>query len=478
MARRQGGTLGTFTPLSTPNAPTGLSVSTSIGSASVSFTAPTDTGDGAITSYIVTAIDESTGVSTGATGSASPITVSPGSGTFKIRAQAVNNFGPGRLTEFDTGNVIEYGGLELWTWGDNSSGQQGTNNTISRSSPVQVGALTTWRSIATGQAASAAITSAGTLFTWGNNATFGALGLGDKILRSSPVQVGALTNWYLVAIGGQNNSMGAIKTDGTLWTWGEDGNGKLGQNTNGVDRSSPVQVGALTDWATVSVGTNFCVALKTNGTLWSWGSNAKGQLGQSIASTVAKSSPTQVGALTNWAVISAGGDHVLASTTSNTLYAWGDGDFGELGGGNVIKRSSPVQVGALTNWSQPSAGRYHSAAIKTDGTLWTWGSNTFASPDGRLGDGTVINRSSPVQVGALTTWYQVSAGSYNTRAIKTDGTFWIWGRNGEGALAQGTTGSATNRSSPVQVGALTDWYLLPPNGGGENGTTLALYGVA
>jgi hypothetical protein len=101
MARRQGGTLGGFTPLSTPNAPTDLSVSTSIGSASVSFTAPTDTGDAAVTSYIVTAIDESTGASAGATGSASPITVSPGGGTFKIRAQAVNGFGPGRLTEFE-----------------------------------------------------------------------------------------------------------------------------------------------------------------------------------------------------------------------------------------------------------------------------------------------------------------------------------------------------------------------------------------
>jgi hypothetical protein len=129
MARRQGGTLGTFTPLSTPNAPTGLSVSTSIGSASVSFTAPTDTGDGAVTSYIVTAIDESTGASSGATGSASPITISPGGGTFKIRAQAVNGFGPGRLTEFSTGNAV-FSGAELYAWGANSYGRIGDSTTV------------------------------------------------------------------------------------------------------------------------------------------------------------------------------------------------------------------------------------------------------------------------------------------------------------------------------------------------------------
>jgi hypothetical protein len=146
MASRQGGTLSGFTPLSTPNAPTGLSVSTSIGSASVSFTAPTDTGDAAVTSYIVTAIDESTGASAGATGSASPITISPGGGTFKIRAQAVNGFGPGRLTEFSTGNAV-FSGAELYAWGSNTAGQIGDGTTDGKSSPVQVGALINWSQV-------------------------------------------------------------------------------------------------------------------------------------------------------------------------------------------------------------------------------------------------------------------------------------------------------------------------------------------
>jgi alpha-tubulin suppressor-like RCC1 family protein len=470
MSRRQGGTLGTFTPLSTPNAPTGLSVSTSIGSATVSFEPPADTGDGAITSFIVTAINESTGVSTGATGSASPITVSPGSGTFKIRAQAVNNFGPGRLTEFDTGNVIEYSGLELYSWGDNGNGELGLGNTIDRSSPVQVGSSTSWRKIARGFQVSAAITSAGTLYTWGNNATFGALGLGDKISRSSPTQVGALTNWAQISTNGQNNAMAAVKTDGTLWTWGDDAYGRLGQNTASVDKSSPVQVGALTDWSVPAMGPTCCFALKSDGTLWSWGDNAFGGLGQNTAVALDKSSPVQVGTLTNWASLSAGRNRGFATNTNGQLYAWGSNAYGALGDGTVLNRSSPVQIGALTNWSQVSGGRYHAAAVKTDGTLWTWGDNN----SGGLGQNTAValDRSSPVQVGALTSWSVVSAGSYGCTALQSDGSLWTWGRNASGQLGQNNT---ISRSSPVQVGALTDWVALPTGFGFNH--NLALYGV-
>ena len=144
MARTPGGTLSAFTLLSTPDEPTITSITTSIGSASVAFTAPTDVGDAAVSSYVVTAVDESTGASTGATGSASPITVTPpAGGTFKIRMQALNAYGPGRLTEYDTGNVI-YSGAELYAWGANNDGQLGVGTAASGSSPVQVGALTDW----------------------------------------------------------------------------------------------------------------------------------------------------------------------------------------------------------------------------------------------------------------------------------------------------------------------------------------------
>jgi alpha-tubulin suppressor-like RCC1 family protein len=453
MPRGQGGTLSGFTPLSTPNAPTGLSVSTSIGSATVSFEPPDDTGDGAITSFIVTAIDESTGDSAGATGSASPITISPGGGTFKIRAQAVNGFGAGRLTEFDTGNVI-FSGAELYVWGSNGSGRLGLGDINDRSSPVQVGALTTWAQVSAGSGHTGAIKTDGTLWAWGYNAQgqAGQNSIVDSSL-SSPVQIGALTNWSQLSSGGLHKS--SIKTDGTLWAWGRNNSGQLGDNTT-VNKSSPIQVGALTDWAQVSAGSQHTVAIRTGGELYAWGANGGsayapgyGRLGD--GTTINRSSPVQVGALTTWSQASAGVFLTAALKTDGTLWTWGGNDNGQLGQNNVIFRSSPVQVGALTNWAQVSAGQFQTISIKTDGTLWAWGRNN----SGELGDDTVYRRSSPVQVGALTNWAQVSSASgAHTAALKTDGTLWMWGSNGFGQLGDNATSA---RSSPIQIGALTDW---------------------
>jgi alpha-tubulin suppressor-like RCC1 family protein len=465
MASRQGGTLGGFTPLSTPNAPTDLSVSTSIGSASVSFTAPTDTGDAAVTSYIVTAIDESTGASAGATGSASPITVSPGGGTFKIRAQAVNGFGPGRLTEFDTGNAI-YSGAELYAWGAATDGRRGDNNTtISKSSPIQVGALTNWSHLSNGSATATAIKTDGTLWAWGYNG-FGQIGNGTVISRSSPVQVGALTSWYYSVAFGRNAA--AIKTDGTLWAWGYGFSGQLGQN-NTISRSSPVQVGLLTNWTDVAIAGNpngAMAAVQSNGTMWSWGHNEHGKLGQNISSLVYRSSPVQIGSLTTWYQVSGGSQFMCSIKTDGTLWAWGQNNTGQLGDNSIVSRSSPVQVGALTGWSKVSCGNEHTVAIKTNGTLWMWGRNS----SGELGDNTIINRSSPVQIGALTTWALPSAGYAHVLATKTDGTIWAWGQGGAGALGDGTN---ANKSSPVQIGASTDWYQ--PSAG--QNFSLAILGV-
>jgi alpha-tubulin suppressor-like RCC1 family protein len=242
----------------------------------------------------------------------------------------------------------------------------------------------------------------------------------------------------------------SVKTDGTSWAWGSNSSGQLGQN-NTIYRSSPVQVGALTNWAQISAGTSFVASVKTDGSLWTWGLNGNGQLGQNIAVTVSRSSPVQVGALTNWAQVSAGDRHASSVKTDGTLWSWGRNDLdGRLGDNTIVSRSSPVQVGALTNWSQVSAGSDFTAAVKTDGTLWAWGANG----NGQLGQGNAINRSSPVQVGALTNWSQVSAGNAVAGAVKTDKTLWTWGNGADGSLGQNNT---ISRSSPVQVGVLTNW---------------------
>lgn len=235
----------------------------------------------------------------------------------------------------------------------------------------------------------------------------------------------------------------------TLWSWGDNSQGVLGLNDI-ANRSSPVQVGALAAWSNVSTGGDFCLATKTDGTLWSWGWNAYGQLGQNIVN-INRSSPVQIGALTTWSNIAGGASHTIATKTDGTLWAWGFNGNGGLGDNTAINRSSPVQIGSLTTWSNVAGGKYSSLATKTDGTLWTWGRNS----DGQLSLNDTVFRSSPVQVGALTTWLNIAAGNYSCLATKTDGTLWSWGQNNSGQL--GLNDTAISRSSPVQVGALTTW---------------------
>ncbi len=336
---------------------------------------------------------------------------------------------------------------ELYAWGNNVHGQLGLGDTTSRSSPSQVGALITWATVvgSTNGYFAIGIKTDGTMWSWGQN-TNGQLGLGDTTNRSSPVQVGALTSWYQSAAAFQSGA--AIKTDGTLWTWGENSVGTLGLNNTTSGIYSPIQVGALTNWAKIASGGYHYLAIKTDGTLWAWGYNNYGQLGQ--GNTTNYSSPVQVGALTTWLQAAAGYFHTLAVKTDGTLWGWGAGLNGRTGHNNTTNYSSPVQVGGLTNWLTISAGIYTGFSVKTDGTFWTWGYNA----QGVLGQGDTTSRSSPVQVGALTNWLQAAAGYQFCIATKTDGSLWAWGANSHGQLG---TSNTTTRSSPVQVGALDGW---------------------
>jgi alpha-tubulin suppressor-like RCC1 family protein len=416
-------------------------------------------------------------------------------------------------------------GGSLYAWGYNSYGELGQGDTTNRSSPVQVGSLTTWVHAGVGSDYSAGILSDGSLWTWGRN-TSGQLGLGNTTSRSSPVQVGALTNWDLISVNSSTSI--ALKTDGTLWAWGYNIYGQLGVG-NTTNRSSPVQIGSLTSWTKIST-TGFAYytvhAIRSGGTLWAWGfgnQQTSPYVGEPFPTLnqTNYSSPVQVSSAITWAEVSSGGGHALALTTDGKLYAWGRNSFGECGkidfnnpqyysyvpayggcagGGttyeyyqrlsqdmgslgpsnfpNVFNSnfsecgtpvvgvtvtevsaapdtqlwgfSSPVQVGSLTTWAKIAAGGGHSLAIRTDGTLWAFGYNGY----GELGIGNTINRSSPVQVGALTTWAIADGGEYTSMAVRTDGTLWAWGNNRYGALGIGNT---TNRSSPVQVGTATNW---------------------
>ncbi len=340
----------------------------------------------------------------------------------------------------------------LWNWGNNGSGRLGDNTSVNKSSPVQtIAGGTNWRQVSCGSANhTAAVKTDGTLWLWGYN-IYGQLGENTITDKSSPVQtIAGGTTWRQVATGSSHTA--AIKTDGTLWSWGYNSTGQLGDNTI-TNKSSPVQtVVGGNNWRQVAAGVSHTAAIKTDGTLWLWGVNNNGQLGDNTITD--KSSPVQtIAGGTNWRQVAACNYYTAAIKTDGTLWSWGYNVNGQLGDNTTASKSSPVQtIAGGTNWRQVSCGSYHTAAIKTDGTLWTWGNDFY----GQLGNNTTTAKSSPVQtVTGGTNWRQVACGTYHTAAIKTDGTLWSWGYNVNGQLGDNTT---TDKSSPVQtiVGG-TNW---------------------
>ncbi len=342
--------------------------------------------------------------------------------------------------------IDRYANGGLWGWGANSNGQLGDNTTANKSSPVQtIAGGTNWRQVAGGSSYTAAIKTDGTLWLWGGIG-YGELGDNTRTNKSSPVQtIAGGTNWRQVATGSSHTA--AIKTDGTLWNWGNNQSGQLGDNTLS-GKSSPIQtIAGGTNWKQVSCGTTHTAAIKTDGTLWLWGVNATyGALGDNTF--VNKSSPVQtIAGGNNWRQVSGGQYFTAAIKTDGTLWIWGSNGSGQLGDNTITSKGSPVQtIAGGTNWRQVSCGDAHTAAIKTDGTLWLWGDNFLY---GQLGDNTYVDKSSPVQtIAGGTNWKQVEAGSYGTAAIKTDGTLWLWGYNSSGELGDNTI---TSKGSPVQT---------------------------
>lgn len=350
----------------------------------------------------------------------------------------------------------------LWSWGRGHVGQMGNNTNLHRSSPVQVDSGVTWTDIDAGNQFTGAVKSDGTLWLWGGN-TYGGLGNGlttDLNSRSSPVQLGTATDWSIVSIG--NYQANAIKTNGTLWFWGDNSTGESGTNeTNSRGKSSPVQVGALTNWAKIVTLNSVTVAIKTDGTLWAWGGNAAGQVGNNTI--VSKSSPVQIGAGTDWYELAGHSKGPIAQKTNGTIWTWGpnnndvDTSGGILGLNDTIHRSSPVQIGADTDWVLAEKGNANSRTTllrKTNGSLWGFGYNSY----GTIGHNFTGKVSSPVQVGALTTWSKVTVTSGAGLAVKTDGTLWSQGGGADyGQLGNNLSGATSYRSSPVQVGTGTQW---------------------
>jgi alpha-tubulin suppressor-like RCC1 family protein len=350
---------------------------------------------------------------------------------------------------------------ELWVWGNGTSGQLGDATITNTSTPITTSAGgANWKQVSAGDTQIAAIKTDGTLWVWGNGAN-GRLGNNQTTNKSTPVTTFAGgNNWKQVS--SSFDTTAAIKTDGTLWVWGNGANGQLG-NAQTTNRSTPVTTFAGgNNWKQVTCARISIGAIKTDGTLWTWGSGTA--LGN--AQTTNKSTPvTTFAGGNNWKQVSGGtGAQMGAIKDDGTLWVWGTASAGRLGGGQtaIVNISTPVTTFAGgNNWKQLSVGGAQMAAIKTDGTLWSWGNAAF----GQHGNASTTTVSTPVTTFAGgNNWKQVSSSNNHTEAIKTDGTLWIFGSNASGELGNAST---TNRSTPVTTFAGgNNWKQV--SGGGSS----------
>jgi alpha-tubulin suppressor-like RCC1 family protein len=341
----------------------------------------------------------------------------------------------------------------LWAWGDNFYGQLGsTANTTTHTAnptPTQVGTAS-YTQLAAGYDFGLALRQDGTLWAWGRN-TYGQLGNATNnstnAANPSPTQVG--TDVYTQLAAGQYHSL-ALRADGSLYTWGNNFYGQLGNATNvGINAANPAPAQVPGTYTRLAAGASHSQALQATGSLYAWGDNAAGQLG--AGSGAPSATPTLVPG--TYVQLAAGAGHGLALQASGSLWAWGGNTSGQLGGGSASPAALPAATGTALPTRSTALGSSFGLAVRADGTLWAWGDNT----GGQLGIGTTISRTRPVQVGTDNDWVQVAAGTSFGLALKANGTVWAWGINNYGQLGNATnSGSASVANpTPTQVGSGT-----------------------
>ncbi|TBL81031.1 cadherin-like beta sandwich domain-containing protein [Paenibacillus thalictri] len=350
----------------------------------------------------------------------------------------------------------------VWAWGSNQYGILDDGTTVNRPEPSRTsvaGAVY----IAAGSYHNLALKNDGTVWAWGNNSS-GELGIGTTDTQSAPVQTSGLTGVKAIAAGDKFNF--AVKTDGTVWAWGANFYNSLGDGTS-TARLTPVQVPNLSGITAVSAGYAHGLALKNDGTVWAWGFNMYGQMGNGVAGD-SQATPVQVAGLTDVVAIDSGSYTNVAVKSDGTVWAWGYNSAGQIGngvtGGN---QTTPTQVTGLTGGTVKAilGGLSHGLVLKNDGTVWSWGTNKF----GQLGDGTTVNRTSATQVPDLSGITAVSGGAAFSLALKDDGTVWGWGYEYDGQVGDGVIGylvlPVTLSAFPSNNADLSDLQV--------NGTTVA-----
>jgi alpha-tubulin suppressor-like RCC1 family protein len=372
-----------------------------------------------------------------------------GDGTTTDRLVPVTVPGLPRVVSVDGGAHMSAAivGQEAGTavsWGANDYGQLGDASTIDRLTPVPVlaGQLVTAKA---GEYHTSAVDAASAVLGWGNNGA-GQLGTGSS--GDSQVPVEALFTDAAAVAAGQHHTV-ALRADGTAWAWGANGSGELGDGRT-LDSQTPVQVGGLSEVVGVAAGIDHSLALLADGTVWAWGNNGFGQLGDGAPGNSRAVADTVPG-LADVRAIAAGGWHNLALRADGTVWAWGLNDLGQLGDGSTTTAFSPVQVPLPLAIAAIAAGGWHSLACGDDGTCWRWGYDGV----GPIRNGFPIAGAVtvPTRMTGLTKVRDVAGSLYHSLALRQDGYVTAWGSNNRGALGDGTT---TNSATPVAVSGATD----------------------
>ena len=369
----------------------------------------------------------------------------------------------------------------LFVWGTNTTGNLGQNSpqNSQRSSPVQFPG--DWSAWSMGAALKPVEGGSMGLFMWGANYS-GRLGLNDTTQRSSPTQIPG--DWKQVCYT-KGVSGAAIRSDGTLWAWGNNQSGTIGQNDTSIPYfSSPKQIGSDTTWKYVNTAGTWMMAMKTDGSLWSWGKNNTGQLGHN-EQNVHRSSPTQIPG-TTWKSVASNQYGNIAVKTDGTAWAWGWNEMGQLMQNNKTNYSSPVQIPG-TDWditindmtnaagNPIGSGSMHMLR-KTNGNIYWAGQDGSGVAAFNKKDSQAM-RSSPVELGGGTSWagfaqsknfkYATVFGGWSTMlAVTPGGQLWGWGSNTNGALAQNDV-SYGSVSSPIQIPGTWSTTMRPGGGHGE-----------
>lgn len=346
----------------------------------------------------------------------------------------------------------------VWCWGADDFGQSGSTGNLGsmdpNKTPTQLGSDSDWVSLAAGDFHTCGIRSNGTAWCWGSNES-GELGTSSNIGTNNPnpkpSQVGTATDWAQLSAGRWHTC--GVRTDATLWCWGSNSDGQLGSDPD--SSPEPVQVGTDADWVQVSAGGWHTCAVKIDQTLWCWGANDFGQLGVApdAGTPTVQPAPQQVNG--SWATVAAGDRYTCATRTHGTLWCWGRNTDGQLGDatnvGSDTPNPDPHQVGVDTDWAGLAAGVNHTCAVKTGGTTWCWGDNAFGETGAAAIPGPTTT---PTQLGTATTWSQPTAGSGASCGLAADGTAWCWGINDAGQLGSTThIGTAAPNPTPILVGS-------------------------